>query len=142
MAVGSELKLAAVVVGIGRMFDPEDRFANRLTAPGVGAEGIDVDITFGAPGSHLSRVGNVEATRAVKVRSRCDREQTALDFAAADQRTDIGELRNRACRDFVHHAFAFGDQQPFWIARVGADGNRLFEFADRLQRQRCCRGTP
>jgi hypothetical protein len=136
VTVRAELKLAAVVVGVDRVFDAEDRLANRRASRRPGAKGVDVDIAFDATGGGLSRVGHVEAARAVEVRCRRDREQAALDFAAAHQRADVGKLRDRPRGDFVDHAFAFGDQQPFRVARVGGDGDRLFEFPDRLQRHR------
>ncbi len=106
--------------------DAEDRFADRRAAVWVRAERVDVDVTFGAAGRRRAGVGGVDAARAVEVGRRCDREQSALGFAAADQGAEVERAAwSRPAPLSITLPCRSTTSSRSGLSRVGGDVDRL-----------------
>jgi hypothetical protein len=127
-----ELQLPAVVVVVFRVRDRRDHVpqAGERRAVAAGGHFGDVDLA--------RAVGVVEEELAgrVEVGGERDREQAAL-AVLDDHRAQVGERLQGAVFKQRDRPFAFDHEEPFRIARIGGDIDRLFEAAaDRLQGER------
>ena len=144
VAVGPELELAAVVVGVWRVADREDRLADRRAfrrrRDGRSRRGRRLR----ARRPRASRCRRRRSGRVrVEVGRRRDREQAALAFAAADQRGEVGEEpRPRPSPTSTTVPFPLDDEEAIGLRGVGGDEDRLVEVADRLERRAAPRRTP